>query len=80
MQEINDYLKSKKEFSLGLVCGANKLNQSEYAVIERKDIETLLEQGKTSLTVSRKKNERYFRVSIGGGRDNSVMVKANRIY
>ena len=80
LREIKDYLKSERDFSLGLVCGANKLNQSQYVVLERKVIEELFVQGKTSLTVSRKKNERYFRVAVGGGRDNSIKVKANRIY
>lgn len=80
LRELNDLLKSEREFSLGLVCGANKLNQSQYVVLDRKDIRELFSQGKTSLTVSRKKNERYFRVSIGGGRDNSLKIKANRIY
>lgn len=80
VREIKDYLISKKDFALGLVCGADKLNESQYAVLGREVIEELFAQGKTSLTVSRKKNERCFRVSIGGGRDNSIKVKANRIY
>ena len=80
LREINSYLKSNKEFSLGLVCGASKLNKSQYVVVEREVVEELFSQRKTSLTVSRRKNERYFRISIGGGRENSIKVKANRIY
>ena len=78
--EIKKYLKSGREFSLGLVCGTIPLNQSEYAVIHRDVVEALLEQNKTSLTISRKKGERAFRVSIGGGRENSLKIKANEIF
>ncbi len=80
LQELNDYLKGEREFSLGLVCGANKLDQSQYVVLDRNDVRALFALGKTSLTISRKKREQFFRVSIGGGRENSLKIKANRIY
>ncbi|MBQ8566949.1 MAG: hypothetical protein IJ445_05135 [Clostridia bacterium] len=80
MDEIKAYLNSGKEFSIGLVCGADALNQSQYAVLKRKNIEELIKQGKTSVTLSRKKGERAFRISIGGGRENSLKIKANEIY
>ena len=80
LNEIKEYLKSEKEFSLGLVCGVNPLNQSEYAVLHRDAVEELFAQGKTSITISRKKGEHDFRVSIGGGRENSLRIKANEIF
>ena len=80
INEIKEYLKSEKEFSLVLVCGADSLKQSQYAILKREDIEKLIQQGKKSLTVSRKKGEHDFRISVGGGRENSLRIKANRVY
>ena len=80
MNEITAYLNSGKEFSIGLVCGEDALNQSQYAVLKREIIEELIKQGKTSITLSRKKGERAFRLSIGGGRENALKIKANEIY
>ena len=80
MDEIKAFLNSGKGFSIGLVCGADTLNQSQYAVLKRDNIEELIKQGKTSVTLSRKKGEHAFRISIGGGRENSLKIKANEIY
>ena len=80
MDEIKAYLDSGKEFSVGLVCGTDILSQSQYAVLKREIIQELIKQGKTSVTISRKKGERAFRISIGGGRENALMIKANEIY
>ncbi|MGI6534583.1 MAG: hypothetical protein ACOX23_08325 [Peptococcia bacterium] len=33
---------------------------------------------KTSITISRKKNEKAYRISVGGGRENAMQVKASR--
>ncbi len=80
MDEIRKYLTSGKELSIGLVCGTDSLNQSQYAVLKRETIEELINQGKTSVTLSRKKGEHSFRISIGGGREKSLKIKANVIY
>jgi hypothetical protein len=78
--EIREYLDSGREFELGLVCGSDSLNKSQYVVLKRDITEKLIEQGKKSITISRKKGERAFRISVGGGRENSIKVKANEIY
>ena len=80
LAEIKQYLNSGKNFSLGLVCGSDPLNQSEYAVLHRDAVDELLQQGKTSITISRKTGEHAFRVSVGGGRENSLKIKANEIF
>lgn len=81
INDIKAYLASGKELSLGLVCGMESLNKSEYAVVKREKIEELLiKQGKTSITISRMKGEHDFRISVGGGRENALRVKANEIY
>lgn len=80
IDEIKLFLNSEKDLRIGLVCGTERLNQSQFAVLQRKNIEELIGLGKTSITASKMTGERYFRVSIGGGRDNSMMVKASIIY
>ena len=34
--------------------------------------------GKDSITISRRKGEHAYRISIGGGRENAMQVTANR--
>ena len=80
LAEINQYLQSGKEFSLGLVCGAESLKDSLYAVLRNDQIEQLLEQGKTNFTISIRKRERYFRIPISGGRSEAIRVKASDLY
>lgn len=63
-----------------LIGGMEKVNASEIVVLDEKDIwACLFDLGKTSLTIGRKKHEKYFRASVGGGRDSAHLVKANRI-
>lgn len=80
ISEITGYLNSGINLSLGLVCGETPLHQSQYAAIPKDVLEELLEQGKTSLTISIRKGEHSFRISVGGGRDNAVKVKANALF
>lgn len=78
--EITEYLENGFNLSLGLVCGNTPLNQSQYAVIPKETLKELLQQGKTSLTISIQKGERAYRISIGGGRENALKVKTNAWY
>lgn len=78
--ELTAYLKMDKEISLGLVCGNPLSGESKYAVLHSEDIRRLFAKSKLSLTISIKKGEHAFRVSIGGGRDNAIKVKSNRLY
>ena len=78
LNEIASYIDSGKNLLLALVCGSKKLNESELAILNIDDIEQCLGNGKTSLTISRDKGEKAFRISIGGGRDNSIKVPSNR--
>lgn len=54
------------------------LTESEIALINKDEIKQILERQKSSITISRMKNERAFRIAVGGGRDNSIPIKANR--
>lgn len=76
--EIKNYLKNDGNLSMALVCGIKKLNNSEIAILDKNEIGDLMKMNKTSMTISRKKNERSYRVSIGGGRGTALQVKANR--
>lgn len=80
MSEIHNSLENEHTFSLGLICGRPDLVNSEYVVLRKDDIKKVLDDGKTSLTISRMKGERSFRISVGGGRENSFQVKANQLY
>lgn len=80
ISEIQEYISSNKKLSLGLVCGMSALNQSEYAVLHEDEIKEILQNGKTSLTLSRIKGEHAFRVSVGGGREKAKQIKSNRLY
>ncbi len=76
--EIKGYIQDDYNLTMALVCGEAGLSDSEIAVLDTEQIKEILSLDKTSLTISRMKNERYYRASIGGGRNNSMQVKANR--
>ena len=80
VKEIQEYLESEKEFSVGLVCGNNPLQQSHYAVIPKSSIQEILNQKKTSITISLRKGEKAFRISIGGGRENAIKIKTKNLF
>ncbi|MDD4390897.1 MAG: hypothetical protein PHW03_08925 [Eubacteriales bacterium] len=63
---------------LALVCGVEGLSNSEIAVVDKDQIKQLNSLGKSSITISRKKNERAYRISVGGGRENAMQIKTNR--
>lgn len=78
--ELCRYLDDEMSLSIGLVCGTNALDDCEIAFLHKEEIVKILDAEKDSLTISRKKHESMFRVSMGGGRDNSMQIKCNRPY
>lgn len=76
--EILDYIGKGYNLIVALVCGVENLSESEIAALDKDQIKQIIAFGKTSITISRKKNERAFRISIGGGRNNSIQIRANR--
>ncbi|MGI6668608.1 MAG: hypothetical protein ACOX4M_04060 [Acetivibrionales bacterium] len=76
--EIQDHIDKGHNLVLALVCGAEGLFDSELAFLDKEQIKKLTDLGKDSITISRKKNERAYRISIGGGRDNAMLVAFNR--
>lgn len=78
--ELKKYIADREYLSLGLVCSMKQFNDSEYVVLHKEEILGILDAGKNSLTVSRKKGEKAFRISMGGGRENAMQVPSNRLY
>lgn len=80
IEELFNYLKDEKRLLLlVLVCGTKDFKSSEIAVLHPEEINQYFSTGRTTLTISRKKNERQFRISVGGGRDNSIKIPAKRL-
>lgn len=73
---IQNYIDSEYNLVLVLVCGVAGLSGSEIALLDIDQIKKII--GKSSITISRKKNERAYRISTGGGRENAIKIQANR--
>ena len=76
--EMKTYINNGTNLILALVCGSDDLGESELAVLDTEQIKQILVLEKSSITISRKKGERAFRISMGGGRDEALQVKCNR--
>ena len=77
IDELKSYIKQNLNFAIALVCGVKALGDSEIAVLDSKQIEDIIRLGKKSISLSKKKNEKAYRVSLGGGRDNAMQIKTN---
>ena len=76
--EIQSLIDEGHNLILALVCGVAGLSDSELALIDKEQVKELMDLGKDSITISRKKHERAYRISIGGGRENAMQVAFNR--
>ncbi|MDD2496893.1 MAG: hypothetical protein PHY90_01975 [Desulfitobacteriaceae bacterium] len=82
--EINffsDNFSKSNNLKIALLCGARELNKSEIVVINTNEIQSIIFNGdsiKYSITIGREKHARNFRISRGGGRDNDLLIPANR--
>ena len=76
--EIQALIDKGYNLVLVLVCRVAGLSDSELALIDKEQVKELISMGKDSITISRKKHERAYRISIGGGRENAMQVAANR--
>ncbi len=81
IKELNDYIKLDKQIVIGLICGQEPKNESQFAILHKEYVEELMEKvfekGKTRFTIGRQKRGRYFRVPMGGGRANDMQIRAN---
>lgn len=63
-----------------LICGKEDLRNSELAILDNNEIrQAVCESGKNSLTIGRRKHARNFYISMGGGRINDLLIKANKL-
>lgn len=76
--ELQKYIDEGKNLILALVCGSSELSESQLAILDTAQIQDILSRGKDSITISRKKGEKAFRVSVGGSRENAIQIKCNR--
>ncbi|MBT1248690.1 hypothetical protein [Thermosipho sp. 1244] len=75
--KIKQFLNDKL-LRLVLVLGMEKLNKSELAILEPEDIKLIIISEKESFTITRRKNERAFRLILNGSRKNSLKIPTNR--
>jgi hypothetical protein len=76
--EIQALIDKGHNLVLALVCGVSGLSDSELALIDKEQVKELIDLEKDSITISRRKGEHAYRISIGGGRENAMQVAANR--
>lgn len=76
--EIQVLINEGYNLVLALVCGVLELSDSELAMIDKEQIKELIDLEKGSITISRRKGEHAYRISIGGGRENAMQIAANR--
>lgn len=67
-----------KNLILALVCGTDDLGESEFAILDSNDISWLMFNNKSTITISRKKSEKAFRIANGGSREGAYPIKCNR--
>ena len=76
--EIKALIAEGHNLVMALVCGVAGFTDSELALIDKVQVEELIDLQKDSITISRRKGEHAYRISIGGGRENALQVKASR--
>lgn len=77
-KEICNIINEGHNLVLVLVCGVDGFSESELVLLDKEQIKKIIEIGKNSITISRKKHERAYRISVGGGREKAMRVAFNR--
>jgi len=73
--ELENYSGAGKNPVLALICVKDDLKDSEIGFLFQKDLQKIKE--KSSVTLSRRKGEKYFRLWMGGKRDDSLPIKCD---
>lgn len=76
--EIKNLIGEGHNLVLALVCGVEGFSDSELALVDSEQVKELIDLDRDSITISRIKGEHAYRISIGGGRENAMLVTANR--
>lgn len=77
-EELQEYMENEYNLVLALVCGSENLTESEIALLDKEQITEILNHKKTSITISRKKGEKAFRIPTDSGRATGIKIKSNR--
>jgi len=78
IDKLQQYIDEGFNLNLALVCGAANLVESELVVLDKEQISQILNLEKTSITISRKKGEKAYRIPTEGGRESGIKVKYKR--
>lgn len=73
--ELEKHAAQGKNPVLALICVKKDLKDSEIGFLFQKDLQKI--KDRTSVTLSRKKREKSFRIQMGGKRDDAVSVKCD---
>lgn len=78
VDNLQQYIDEGYNLNLALVCGAANFIESELAVLDKEQILQIFNLEKTSITISRKKGEKAYRIPTEGGRESGIKVKYSR--
>ena len=79
-QKISEYLSNNSNVLLALVCATEELKGSELALLDSSELRQLIATSKSSINISRRKNERYYTIAVDKNRtDNCIKIKANKL-
>ncbi len=79
-QRLSECLSNNNNVLLALVCATEELKGSELALLDSSDLRQLIATNKASINLSRKRNERYYKIAVDKNRtDNCIRIKANKL-
>lgn len=76
---LTEFINSKTNVLLALVCATEDLKNSELACLDSMDIKNILFSKKESITISRKRNKKFFKISVDRKVEDGWDVKANKL-
>lgn len=79
-QRLSEYLSHNNNILLALVCATEELKGSELALLDSSELKQLIATSKSSINISRKKNERYYTIAVDNKRiHDCIKIKANKL-
>ena len=79
-QRLSEYLSHNNNVLLALVCATEELKGSELALLDSSELKQLIATSKSSINISRKKNERYYTIAVDNKRiHDCIKIKANKL-
>jgi len=80
ISECLDNIDNNGNVLLALVCATEELKDSELALLDSSELRQLIATKKPTINISRKKNERYYKIAVDKNRtDNCIKIKANKL-